>query len=391
MPNVPNPSNEGSVDARERLRLAIREFVEREMPRAAAARWDRENAFPRDVFAGLARLGVLGLAIPRALGGTGRDIVSTMVVIEELSRRSLAVSVPYIMASCYAGMNLVEFGSPGQQRELLPRVTSGDLIFAYGWTEPDVGADLASVKTRAVRDGQEVVIDGAKRFCSGAAMCDYIYTLVRTGDAGDRHGGLSLVLVPPSTPGVQISRIDAMGMKGAATTDVVFDGVRVPVANVMGGEAGWGRGWSMLMGAGLDVEKLEVAAIGIGIATAALDDAWRAVCAPRGGGERPDQSATHQLADMKAQIHAARLVLYHAAELADRHQKCSVETSMAKLLAGEAARDVALRSQAILGVEAYVQGTDAERHVRDALLVPIMGGSSAIQRNNIFKWSAAAA
>ncbi len=391
MPNFSNEPHETSVEARERLRLAIREFVEREMPREAAARWDRENAFPRDVFASLARLGVLGLAIPRPLGGTGRDIVSTMVVIEELSRRSLAVSVPYIMASCYAGMNLVEFGSREQQRDLLPRVTSGDLIFAYGWTEPDVGADLASVKTRAMRKGDEVVIDGAKRFCSGAALCDYIYTLVRTGDAGDRHGGLSLVLVPPSTPGVQISRIDAMGMKGAATTDVVFDGVRVPVANVMGGEAGWGRGWSMLMGAGLDVEKLEVAAIGIGIATAALDDAWRAVCAPRADGERPDQSATHQLADMKAQIHAARLVLYHAAELADRHEKCSVETSMAKLLAGEAARDVALRSQALLGAEGYVEGTDAERYVRDALLVPIMGGSSAIQRNNIFKWSAAAA
>jgi len=389
MPNSSNVPNERSVEARECLRLSIREFVEREMPREAAARWDRENEFPRDVFARLARMGVMGLAIPRALGGTGRDIVSTMVVIEELSRRSLAVSVPYIMASCYAGMNLVEFGSPGQQRDLLPRVTSGDLIFAYGWTEPDVGADLASVKTRAVRDGHEVVIDGAKRFCSGAALCDYIYTLVRTGDVGDRHGGLSLVLVPPSTPGVQISKIDAMGMKGAATTDVVFDGVRVPVANVMGGEAGWGRGWAMLIGAGLDVEKLEVAAIGIGIATAALDDAWRAVCAPRSG-ERPDQSATHQLADMKAQVHAARLVLYHAAELADRHEKCSVETSMAKLLAGEAARDVALRSQVILGIEGYVQGRDAERHVRDALLVPIMGGSSAIQRNNIFKWSAAA-
>src|SRR5258706_160042 len=256
------------------LRETLERFVEREMPRSAAAAWDAGNHFPRDVFKKLADVGVMGLTIPEDYGGFGRDIVATMVVIEELSRRSLAVSVPYIMAACYAGMNIEECGTEAQKRDLLPRIVAGDMLFAYGLTEPDAGADLASVKTRAERDGDVIRINGAKRFCSGADIADFIYTLVRTGPADERHRNLSFVLVPPTAKGVTITRIESMGMKGAATTDVSFDDVEVPADNLVGGEGAWNRGWPMLVGPGLDVEKLEVAAIGIGIARAALDDAW---------------------------------------------------------------------------------------------------------------------
>lgn len=371
------------------LRDTLERFVAREMPRAAAARWDRDNHFPRDVFEKLAQLGVLSLTVPEAYGGAGRDIVATMVVIEELSRRSLAVAVPYIMGACYAGMNLVECGSEEQKREFLPRVVDGSLLFAYGWTEPDAGADLASVTTRAERVDGVVRINGAKRFCSGAAISDYIYTLVRSGPEGARHKNLSLVMVPPQTPGVTISPIESLGMKGAATTDVVFDDVEVPIANVMGGEAGWNNGWSMIVGTGLDVEKLEVAAIGIGIARAALDDAWAYAFERQQFGKPISsfQSIQHKLADMKTQLHAARLVLYHAAWLADNHRSAGVETSMAKLFATEVAKSVALECQTIFGAYGYVKDFDVERYVREALLLPIIGGSSAVQRNNIFKWS----
>ena len=371
------------------LRDTLERFVAREMPRAAAARWDRDNHFPRDVFDKLAQLGVLSLTVPEAYGGAGRDILATMVVIEELSRRSLAVAVPYIMGACYAGMNLVECGSEEQKREFLPRVVDGSLLFAYGWTEPDAGADLASVTTRAERVDGVVRINGAKRFCSGAAISDYIYTLVRSGPEGARHKNLSLVMVPPQTPGVTISPIESLGMKGAATTDVVFDDVEVPIANVMGGEAGWNNGWSMIVGSGLDVEKLEVAAIGIGIARAALDDAWAYSFERKQFGKPISsfQSIQHKLADMKTQLHAARLVLYHAAWLADNHRSAGVETSMAKLFATEVAKSVALECQTIFGAYGYVKDFDVERYVREALLLPIIGGSSAVQRNNIFKWS----
>ncbi len=369
------------------LRDSLERFVEREMPRSAAQDWDARNHFPREVHKKLADLGVLGLTIPEDYGGFGRDIVATMVVIEELSRRSLAVSVPYIMAACYAGMNIEECGTEEQKRDLLPRIVSGDLLFAYGLTEPDAGADLASVKTRAERDGDLLRINGSKRFCSGAGIADYIYTLIRTGPAEERHRNLSFVLVPPDAPGVTITKIESMGMKGAATTDVSFDNVEVPIANLVGGEAGWNAGWKMLVGPGLDVEKLEVAAIGIGIARAALDDAWAYAQERRQFGRAIGefQSIQHKLADMQTQVHAARLVLYQAAWLANERRPCSAETSMAKLFATEVAKTVALECQTILGAYGYVKDFDAERYVRDALLMPIIGGSSAVQRNNIFK------
>jgi alkylation response protein AidB-like acyl-CoA dehydrogenase len=369
------------------LRQSLERFVEREMPRNAAAKWDKDNHFPRDVHRKLADLGVLGLTIPEEFGGYGRDIVATMVTIEELSRRSLAVSVPYIMAACYAGMNIEECGTEAQKGDLLPKIVAGDMLFAYGLTEPDAGADLASVKTRAERDGDVIRINGAKRFCSGADIADYIYCLVRTGPAEERHRNLSFVLVPPDAPGVTITRIDSMGMKGAATTDVIFDNVEVPADNLVGGEAAWNRGWPMLVGPGLDVEKLEVAAIGIGIARAALDDAWNYATERRQFGKAIGQfqSIQHKLAEMKTQVHAARLVLYQAAWLANERRPCSLETSMAKLFCTEVAKAVALECQTIFGAYGYVKEFDAERYVRDALLMPIIGGSSAVQLNNIFK------
>lgn len=372
------------------LRESLERFVEREMPRSAAQDWDRRNHFPRDVHKKLAELGVLGLTIPEEYGGYGRDIVATMVVIEELSRRSLAVSVPYIMAACYAGMNIEEYGTDGQKGELLPKIVAGDMLFAYGWTEPDAGADLASIKTRAERAGDVLRVNGAKRFCSGAGIADYIYALVRTGPAEDRHRNLSFVLVPPDAPGVTITKIESMGMKGAATTDVTFDNVEVPVANLVGGEAMWNQGWKMLVGAGMDVEKLEVAAIGVGIARAALDDAWAYAMERRQFGRAIGdfQSIQHKLSDMRTQVHAARLVLYQAAWLANERRPCSQETSMAKLFATEVSKSVALECQTILGAYGYVKDFDAERYVRDALLMPIIGGSSAVQRNNIFKLAA---
>ncbi|MBV5325197.1 MAG: acyl-CoA/acyl-ACP dehydrogenase, partial [Rhodospirillaceae bacterium] len=229
-----------------------------------------------------------------------------------------------------------------------------------------------------------VRINGAKRFCSGAAISDYIYALVRSGNEGERYKNLSMIMIPPDTKGVTITPIEGLGMKGAATTDVIFEDVEVPFENVMGGEAGWNNGWQMIVGSGLDVEKLEVAAIGIGVARAALDDAWAYAGERQQFGKTINhyQSIQHKLADMKTQLHAARLVLYHAAWMANEHQRCGVETSMAKLFATETARSVALECQTIFGAYGYVKDFDAERYVRDALLLPIIGGSSAVQRNN---------
>lgn len=370
------------------VRDTVRRFVEAEMPRELARKWDKENHFPRDVFAKLAGLGMMGLTVEEDYGGAGRDIPATMVVIEELARRSLAVAVPYIMSACYAGMNLQECASEEQKRDLLPRVAAGELLFAYGWTEPDVGADVASVKTTCVRDGDELVINGSKRFCSGAGICDYIYTLVRTGPADARYRNLSFVLIPPTAPGVSITPIDCMGMKGAPTTDVAFTDVRVPVANLMGGEAGWNRGWDYVVGSGLDVEKLEVAAIALGLASAAFDDAWDYAQERRQFGRiiAANQSIRHLLADMRTALHGCRLMMAHAAWLAQEGRPCRLETSMTKLHLCEMGKKIALDAQTIFGAYGYAKDFDVERYVRDSLLMPIIGGSAAIQRNNIVNW-----
>lgn len=367
------------------LRDSLRKFVAREMPREDARDWDRTDRFPRDVFKRLTELGVMSLTVPEEYGGAGRSIISCMATIEELSRRSLAVAIPYIMSACYAGMNLEECGSPRQKAELLPRVAGEGLMFAYGWTEPDVGADLASVKTTAERRGDTVIVRGAKRFCTGAEIADYIYALVRSDPTRPRYENLSFVLIPAKARGVSISTIGTMGARGAATTDVMLDDVEVPFANVMGEEKGWNNGWSFLVGAGMDTEKLEVAAMALGIAAAAVEDAWQYSLERRQFGQTISgiQSIRHMLADAQTKLHCCRLMLTQAAWLADNRLPCRAETSMAKLFVCETAKEIVLKCQSVMGAYGYVAEADMERYVRDILLMPIIGGSSAIQLNNI--------
>ena len=367
------------------LRDTLRRFMAREMPRDLIRQWDRKNQFPRDIHDKLVALGVTGLTVPEEYGGSGRDITATIMVIEELCSRSMAVGCAYIQSSCYAGLNLAEVGSEAQKRDLLPRVASQGMMFAYGFTEPDVGSDLASVRTTAERRGDRLVINGAKRFCSGAAISDYIYALVRTGPVEARHRNLSLVLVPPTAPGVSLMPQDTMGLKGGGTFDVSFDDVEVPVSDVVGGEEGLNQGWPKLVGPGLDIERIEVAAMALGIASGAVREAWdyaqsrvqfgKPICTI--------QSIRHMLSDVRTRLEACRLMVYNAARLIDAHRSAAVETAMAKLFVCETARDVVLTCQQVMGAYGYVGDFDMERYVRDILVMPILGGSSAIQRNNI--------
>jgi alkylation response protein AidB-like acyl-CoA dehydrogenase len=297
----------------------------------------------------------------------------------------MAVCSPYIQTACYAGMNLVEVGSEEQKREMLPKVATGEMIFAYGISEPDVGADVGSVKTTARRDGDSIIVNGAKRFCSGASFSDYIYTVVRSGDGDNRRGNLSILLIPPDLPGITIELQKSMGLKGSATADVTFQDVRIPASNIMGGEAGWNAGWGQLVGPGLDVEKIEVAAMALGLARAAVEDAWR-YAQEREQGGKPIctlQSIRHMLAEVKTQLEACRLMTYHSAALLDAGEDAGVATSMAKLFVADTAVEIVLTCQRVLGAYGYVREYDMERYVRDVLVMPIIGGSSAVQKNNI--------
>ncbi|GAA4102330.1 acyl-CoA dehydrogenase family protein [Zhongshania borealis] len=367
------------------IRDTIERFVEKEMPRSLARQWDNDNYFPRDIHNKLVELGLMGLTVPEAYGGSGVDITATVMVIEHLCARSLAVGGGYIQSACYAGLNLGEVANEAQKKELLPKVIEDGLIFAYGISEPDVGADVSSVKTTARREGDYIVVNGNKRFCSGAAVADYIYTLVRSGPAEDRYKNLSLVLIPPNTQGVSLDLQGTLGLKGVGTYDVSFDEVRIPASQIIGGEEGWNNGWSKLVGPGLDIEKLEVAAMALGIATAAVNDAW-AYSQERVQFGKPIckiQSIRHMLAEVKTKLEACRLMTYHAAGLIDQNKNASVETSMTKLFVCDTARDITIACQELMGAYGYVKDFDMERYVRDVLIMPIIGGSSAIQKNNI--------
>ena len=367
------------------LRRTLERFVEEHMQRPAAAKWDKEDHLPDEVFEKLTALGVMGLTIPTCYGGSGRDILATMVVIEELSRRSLAVAVPFIMTTCYGGMNMLAAGSKEQKAEFLPLLACGKIKFAYGLTEPDVGGDLASVSTRAERTGDKIVVNGAKRFCTGAAVADYIYTLVRSDKNAPRYKNLSLLLIPPTTPGVSMQPMGGTGMRGSGLYDVRFEQVELDASAIVGAEEGWNRGWSLLSGPALDVEKLEVAAMAVGLARGALDDAWQYASERKQFGKPigAHQAVRHRLVDARTRWEAARLLLYRAATLADTNQPCGVESSMAKLYACEAAQQTALDCQRVMGAYGLVEGFDMERYVRDLLLFPIVGGSSEMQKNNI--------
>lgn len=370
----------------ELIRKTIRRILADKVKQGDPQRWDAESIYPTAVLEEINAAGFCGLTIPEEHGGAGRNIPAALIVVEELSRCSLAIAVPYIMSAFYGGMNLVDCGSDKQKREFLPRLATGDVKFAFAVTEPDVGADVASVRTNARLDGDEIIVNGSKRFITGANVADYLYTIVRTGEPTDRYKNLTILLIPRDAEGVSIEKIESIGMRGGAyTTDVVFHDVRVSKEAIVGGIEGWNQGWLMMAGPGLDVERLEVAATALGLASAALDDAWEYSKSRRQFGEPvcAHQSVRHLLADAQTDLMACRLLLAHAAQIAQQEKPCRTESAMAKLFICERAKKIILDCQMVLGAYGCVREYNMERYVRDILILPIAGGSSAIQRNNI--------
>lgn len=367
------------------IRRQLRRFVAEKAPREKRREWDRNHTWPRDLFRELADMGLCGLTVPEEYGGQGQDILAAVAVIEELARVGSFLAGPFIHCAFYGGMNIAENGTEQQKAELLPKLARGELLFAYGLSEADVGGDLSSVTTRAHIEGDTVVLNGSKRWCTGADWADYIYCLVNSDSEAPRRKALSFLLVPARAAGVTTTPIEHNNLRYTASCDLHFDDVRLPLDSIVGGRDKWCQGWGMLAGRALDVEKLEVTACTLGMAQAAVDEAWtyaqervqfgKPICA--------HQVIRHKLVTARTKLEACRLMLYHAAALADEGAPCAVETSMAKLFVADTGVEIALACQQVMGAYALSDAYDMDRNVRDLLGMPIVGGSSDMQRNNL--------
>lgn len=375
------------VVAAEDTRQQVRAFLDELVPFAAVDAWERDQSTPRSLIRTLGGMGLCRHTIPVDYGGAGRDIAKTLVVVEELARRSHSLAGLYWSHVAYCGLTITATGTPEQKARLLPAAARGEVLFAYGLSEPDVGADLASVATTAERQGDRIMVNGRKRWTSNADASDYVYALVRTGPVEDRRRNLTFVLVPTAAPGVHVSKIDTMGDRGVGICEVVFDNVEITLDDVVGGADAWNNGWSVLTGPTLEVEKLGVPAMCLGIAEAAVDEAWNYSQQRVQGGKRicGHQSIRHALAEAQTKLQACRLMVHHAGSLVEAGRPAAVETSMAKLFVADTAKEIVLMCQGVVGAPGLARGMGLrmERYVRDVIGLPIIGGSSAIQRNNI--------
>lgn len=367
------------------IRRQVARFVAQHMPREKRVELDRRQDWDREAFAEFARLGLIGLTIPEEHGGAGQDLVAATAVIEELAQAGPTLAGPYIHAAFYGGMNLSENGSAAQKAALLPRLARGEIFLCYGLSEPNVGGDLASVETRAERDGGEIVLNGAKRWCTGADWSAYVYCLVRSGPAEARYRNLTFVLVPTDAPGVSLQPLAHSNLRYADSHDVYFDNVRLPESAIVGGPEMWNEGWRILAGRALDVEKIEITAVAYGLARAAVEEAWRYAQEREQFGKPigKHQAIRHKLVTARTKLAACRHMLYHAAWLAQSGAPCSAETSMAKLFVADTGVEIALICQQVMGAYGLTDAYDMERNVRDLLGMPIVGGSSDMQRNNL--------
>ncbi|MDF3288800.1 acyl-CoA dehydrogenase family protein [Streptomyces silvisoli] len=361
-------------EARDLLGLT-RELAAREI-RPRAAEEEDAGSFPRDTFATIGAAGLLGLPYREEYGGGEQPYEVYLQVLEELAAARLTVGLGTSVhtLACHA---VAQFGTKEQRGEHLPAMLGGSLLGAYCLSEPASGSDAASLRTRAVRDGGEWVINGTKAWITHGGVADFYTVLARTGGEGPR--GITAFLVPGDAEGLSAAAPERkMGLKGSPTAQLHFDGVRVPDARRIGEE---GQGFTIALSA-LDSGRLGIAACAIGVAQAALDEAL-AFTAERQQFGRPlvdFQGLRFMLADMATGIEAGRALYLTAARLRDAGRSFGKQAAMAKLYCTDTAMRVTTDAVQLLGGYGYTADFPAERYMREAKVLQIVEGTNQIQR-----------
>lgn len=353
----------------------VRDIIEREIaPRAAEE--EAAGHFPRELFTLLSASGLLGLPYDSAHGGGDQPYEVYLQVLEELgaARLTVGLGVSVHSLACHA---LAGYGTKTQQAEFLPAMLGGGLLGAYCLSEPASGSDAASLRTKAVRDGDDWVITGTKAWITHGGIADFYTVLARTGEEGAR--GITAFLVPGDAPGLNAAAPEKkMGMKGSPTAQLHFDGVRVADGRRIGEE---GQGFAIALSA-LDSGRLGIAACAIGVAQAALDEAVEYATGRRQFG-RPIadfQGLRFLLADMATRIEAGRALCLAAARLRDAGLPFSRQAAMAKLFCTDTAMQVTTDAVQVLGGYGYTTDFPVERYMREAKVLQIVEGTNQIQR-----------
>lgn len=370
------------TEAHDIFRTSVRKFVEREI-KPHVERWEEEESFPVDLYRKAADAGFLGLEFPEVYGGSGGDTFMGVVYTEEMIRGGSVGLVAGLGSVSIAMPPVLHLGTEEQKQRFLVPVLRGEKISALGITEPNAGSDVANLRTRAVRDGEAYVVNGAKTFITSGCRAHFVTTAVRTG--GEGRQGLSFLVIASSTPGFAVTKkIRKMGWCASDTAELSFSDCRVPTENLLGAE---GQGFLAIM-MNFQNERLALAVMAHAVAELALEESLRYAKTREVFG-RPlsgFQATRHKLVDMAMRVEAAKTFNYRAAALIQKGGNAVKEVSLAKNFACEACDKVVFDAVQIHGGYGCAREYLVERLYRDSRILSIGGGTTEIMKEIVWKW-----
>ena len=380
----------GLTDIQAEILQAVKEFVDKEIiPNAQGL--EHADTYPQAIIDQMREIGLFGLMIPEEYGGLGESLLTYALVVEQIARGWMSVS-GVINTHFIVAYLLLQHGTDEQKKRLLPQMAAGEVRGAFSMSEPDLGSDVAAIKTRATPDGDDFVISGQKMWLTNGAQSRVVATLVKDDLGGQsvyKNFTTFLIEKEPgfgqTRPGLTIpGKIEKMGYKGVETTEMVLDGVRVPTSAILGGEAGRGRGFYQMMD-GVEVGRVNVAARACGISIRAFELAVAYAQQRKTFGHQlaDHQAIAFKLAEMATKTEAAHALMVNAARLKDAGQRNDVEAGMAKLLASEYCAEITQDAFRIHGGYGYSKEYEIERLMREAPFLLIGEGTSEIQKTII--------
>jgi alkylation response protein AidB-like acyl-CoA dehydrogenase len=376
------------TDTQKAIIETVREFVEKEVI-PVAEELEHKDEFPEKIYEGMKEMGLFGLTVPEEYGGVGESLMTYALTVVELARGWMSLSG--ILNTHFMGCYLInKFGTDEQKQKHLPRMATGEIRAALAMSEPEAGSDVQAIRTKAIRDGDDFVVNGQKMWLTNGLRSGIVMTLVKTDPEADPpHRGMSMLIVEKEpgeakpAPGLDCGKnIEKMGYKGIETIEMTFSDYRTPVTSLLGSEEG--QGFRQVLD-GIEVGRVNVSARAVGVATRAFEEAIRYSQQRKAFGKPISQHQAIQihLAEMGTTLEAAKLMLYSAAEKKSSGERSDLEAGMSKLFASEACHEIVLKSLRVHGGYGYSKEFTIERLYRDAPFLLIGEGTSEIQKTVI--------